>query len=205
MSSLAENPRLQRLDVILWPAQKSEARRLAELFRMSAAGIADYVWQGLAARGESILDVGTRRFARDSKGSSLSYRNCLMAEYDGKPIGMMQIYPVATDSSQAAEPETDPVLRPYRELELPNSLFLSCYAVDPDYRRQGLGSQLLEVAKDIAPWHEVGQISALAIEDNKESLRLLQRYGFAEVARRRIVPHPLIRARGDVILLAASA
>ena len=203
MTPLADSRNPDGLDVILRAAQKNEARTLAELFRMSAGGVADYIWQGLAAPGETLLDVGARRFAREDNG--LSYRNCVVAEYDGKVVGMMLAYPIAAEHDQAEEePQADPVLRPYTELEIPDSLYLACYAVLPDYRRQGVGSQLLETLRETAPWHELSRISALVPEENAGSLRLLRRYGFAEVDRRRIVPHPLIEVGGDVVLLAAS-
>ena len=202
MPSVADRHGSNRLDVILRAAQKSESRRLAELFRLSAGDVADYVWQGLARPGESLLDVGARRFAREDAG--LSYRHCVLAEYDGKAIGMLHAYPIPAQAADAqVGQESDPVLRPYGELELPGSLYLACYAVLPAYRRQGVGSQLLDLLRETAPWHEVAQISARVMESNAASLRLLRRYGFAERDRRRVVPHPLIEARGDVVLLAA--
>ena len=46
------------------PARKSECRRIAEFYRISSDGVADYVWTKLARPGEDILDVGRRRYER---------------------------------------------------------------------------------------------------------------------------------------------
>jgi hypothetical protein len=44
----------------LRPARKSDCRRIAELYRISSDGVADYIWAKLAEPGEDVLDVGRR-------------------------------------------------------------------------------------------------------------------------------------------------
>ena len=67
--------------VALRPARRDEARTIAGLFRICSGGVADYVWAKLAEPGESLIDVGARRYAREN--AEFSYQNCTMAESAG--------------------------------------------------------------------------------------------------------------------------
>jgi hypothetical protein len=49
------------------PARKSECLRIAELYRISSDGVADYIWTKLAQPGEDILDLGRRRYEREGQ------------------------------------------------------------------------------------------------------------------------------------------
>jgi hypothetical protein len=91
------------------PARREDSRKIAELFLISSDGLAEYIWNQVAERGETPLDAGARRYARDAV--AFSYQNCFIAEVDGAVVGMAHSFPMDADPS--AEPETDPVLRPY--------------------------------------------------------------------------------------------
>jgi ribosomal protein S18 acetylase RimI-like enzyme len=97
------------------------------------------------------------------------------------------------------------VLRPFAELELPDSLYIAGLAVSPTFRGQGLGSRLLGAARREARAWGIRQLSLLCFEQNEAARRLYERSGFRVVDRRRIVPHPLIRHRGNVLLMVANA
>lgn len=47
------------------PARREDARRIAELFRISSDGVVDYIWQNASKVGEDPLEVGVRRYARE--------------------------------------------------------------------------------------------------------------------------------------------
>ena len=56
-------------DICFRPADIADSRTIAELFRHSSGGVADYIWQQVAEPGESLLDVGERRYARRKRRS----------------------------------------------------------------------------------------------------------------------------------------
>ncbi len=186
-------------ELTLRPAAKEDSPTIAELFTMSSDGLSEYIWGQLAEPGEALLDVGTRRYARE--GIAFSYENCLMAEIDGAIVGMLHSFPMEEDPD--AEPETDPVLRPYSELEDPGSLYISSVAVFPDYRGRGIGNRLLAAARERAKEIELPRLSLICFERNESALRLYLRLGYTEIDRRAIVPHPTLHySDGDAILLA---
>lgn len=98
-------------EMIFRPAKKEECRMIAALYRISTDGVADYIWTTLAQPGEDILDVGQRRYEQED--SVFSYKNCVVAELEGKIAGMMVGYPIKIDKTEDIS-KLDPVLVPYR-------------------------------------------------------------------------------------------
>lgn len=187
-------------DVTFRPATVSDARIIAELFRISSEGVADYIWTKLAEESGSNTDpieIGTERYSRD--GFDFSYQNCDIAEIDGEAIGMLHAYPMGETSKP--EDNADPVLRPYMELEEPHSLYISGLAILPKFRGQGIGTRLLDHAYKRARVEGMKKLSLICFEENDGAFRLYQHEGFEERKRRQVVPHPLIQHGGDAVLM----
>jgi ribosomal protein S18 acetylase RimI-like enzyme len=182
------------------PATRADARHIALFYRMASEGVSDYVWSLLAEPGEDLLEVGTRRYERQN--TAFSYENCEIAELDGAVAGMLfgfRMDPPEPD----AEPESDPVLKPYAELELPNSFYIAGIAIQPELRSTGIGTALLARAHGQARADGFKQASLIAFERNEAAVRLYERLGYRIVDRRPVVPHPLIHyTDGDALLMA---
>jgi ribosomal protein S18 acetylase RimI-like enzyme len=191
---------------VLRPARITDCRRIAELFRISSEGVADYVWSRMQDefQGLSLLEIGERRYRRE--GTAFSYQNCLVAEKAGEVIGMVHSF-VIEPELEAPEPAqpVDPVLRPYAELEVPGSLYVAGLALLPEHCNRGIGRRLLAAARERAREAGAGELSLLCLESNAGAFRLYEREGFRTIDRRPIVPHPMIHAAGDVLLMVAPA
>ncbi|HYG87009.1 MAG TPA: GNAT family N-acetyltransferase [Azospirillum sp.] len=185
-------------DVAIRPACRDDSRRIAELVRMAADGVADYIWSTLAAPGEDLLDFGERRYARE--GEDFSYRNAVLAERDGAVIGFLLAFAMPPRTLEAAQQEIDPVLRPYAELEVPGSLYIAGIGVQEGFRRQGIATRLLTIARERARTEALYGMSAIVFAANTASRSLFQRQGFTVIDRRTAVPHPLIRHTGEALL-----
>ncbi|MEJ2121455.1 MAG: GNAT family N-acetyltransferase [Alphaproteobacteria bacterium] len=142
------------------PATRADARDIALFYRMASDGVSDYVWSLLAEPGEDLLDVGARRYEREN--TDFSYQNCEIAELDGKVAGMLFGYSMGPPEPDA-EPVDDPVLKPYAELELPNSFYISGIAIQPELRSTGIGSALLARAHRQARADGYKQASLIAL------------------------------------------
>ena len=178
------------------PARKSECRRIAELYRISSDGVADYIWTKLARPGEDILDVGRRRYERE--GTPFSYENCKMVEVQGSVVGMLVAFPIEVDHEYK---EPDPVLVPYSVLEEDQSYYLCAMAVDAEHRGKGIGAQLLAEAERTGRKLGFGKLSLIVFEQNVKATRLYERSGYVEKRRHPVVPHPLIHCTGDALLM----
>lgn len=186
---------------VIRPAQKSESRTIAELYRISSDGVADYIWTTLAAPGEDIVDVGARRYAREN--TDFSYQNVTVAVIEEKVVGMLAAYVMgpAERSGNASNADIDPVLLPMHKLERPNSYYIPGVALFPEYRGRGIGAGLMHRAFEQARARGLSQVSLIVFERNVSAKRLYDRLGFREVMREPIVPHPLIHYTGDALLL----
>ena len=188
-------------DVIFRAARKTDCRMIAKLYSISSDGVADYIWTTLAGPGESILDVGQRRYERE--GTPFSYENCTIVEVDGGIAGMLIAFPMHVDPN---EPGTDdPVLAPYAKLEEDNSYYICGIAILLPFRGRGIGSALLQRAEKDAVSRGYDKTSLIVFEENRGAKRLYDRFGYAEVARAAIVTHPLIHHSGDAILMVKPA
>lgn len=180
-------------------AVKKDSADIARLFLISSDGIAEYIWSKIAEPGETVLQAGTRRYARE--GVAFSYENCLIAEKDGTIIGMAHSFEEVKDADSA--PTSDPVLKPFSELEDYGSLYLSGLAVVEQHRNAGIGLALMEAVNQRAKDLSLPRISLIVFERNEGALRLYGRLGYRELDRRALVPHSTLRYHdGDILLLA---
>ncbi|NCF52698.1 GNAT family N-acetyltransferase [Gammaproteobacteria bacterium] len=178
------------------PAARSECRTIAELYRISSDGVAEYIWTKIAKPGENILDVGQRRYAEED--SVFSYRNCSMVDWKWNTAGMIIAFPMEIDDEYV---ESDPVLVPYSKLEEPDSYYICGMAVFPEYRGRGIGTQLLQHAERRSREHGLSKLSLIVFEKNAGAKRLYERSGYSEKAHEPVVPHPLIHFDGRAVLM----
>lgn len=181
------------------PAVREDSVDIAELFLISSDGLAEYIWSKVAEPGETVAEAGARRYARDCAG--FSYTQCLMAELDGQTVGMAHGFAMEADPD--AQPESDPILKPYGELEDYGSLYISGLAVVEEHRGAGIGQALMEAMNRRAKDLSLARISLICFEQNEGAMRLYRRLGFRELSRRPIVPHPCLHyTDGYAVLLA---
>jgi ribosomal protein S18 acetylase RimI-like enzyme len=185
------------MPVVFRPAVASDAREIARLFQVTSEGASDYIWSQLAGPGQDLLDVGAVRYARE--GVDFSYQNCLIAEADGQVIGMMHSYVMRHDPD--ATPSTDPVLAPYNDMEVPDTLYISSLALHEGWRSQGLGVQFLERAQQRADALKLNGLSLIDYAENTGARRFYERHGFNIVKTCQIYPHPMIRVTGEAYLM----
>jgi len=179
------------------PAHVSDARDIARFFQLTSEGMADYIWSTLAAPGQALLDVGASRYAREQ--GDFSYKNCLMATFDGRVIGMMHSYALGERGDSPAE--MDPVLAPYADMEIPNTLYISSLALDEAWRNQGLGVQFLRQAQQRADDAGLEGLCLIDYADNHGARRFYERHGFQVVKTCQIVAHPMLNVTGEAYLM----
>jgi ribosomal protein S18 acetylase RimI-like enzyme len=179
------------------PATRWDAREIARLFQITSEGASDYIWSQLAEPGEDLLDVGARRYAREDV--DFSYQNCLIAESEGLVIGMMHSYAMREDPEPSVV--TDPVLAPYADMEVPDTLYISSLALHEGWRNKGLGLSFLEHAQLRAEQMGLKGLCLIDYAANTGARRFYERHGFSVVKTCQITPHPMIRVTGEAYLM----
>lgn len=187
------------METRLRPATRADCADIARLFLIASDGLAAYIWSCMDMPGLSLEEIGTRRYARE--GVAFSYQNCVIAEQGDAIVGMLHAYEMARPD--APQPEEDPVLRPYSELEDYGSLYISGVALYPQWRGAGIGARLLDDAAARATMLGLQRLSLICFERNVRAMALYRRRGFREIDRRPLVPHKSLKyADGDAVLMA---
>jgi GNAT superfamily N-acetyltransferase len=184
-------------------ARKEDARAMAELLEIAAEGIATWLWQQSAGPGQSPLEVGAARAARED--ATFSYRNAVLAERNGVVAALLLAYPLPEPdpAEVAAIEDVPPLLRPLCELEwqVPGSFYINALAARPDLQGQGLGSGLLDIADGLAAEAGCDRLSIQVFEQNCGAVRLYLRRGYSIVDSRPIIAHPCYPYDSNVLLL----
>ncbi len=189
------------------PASADDSRFIAEMIDISSDGVALLEWADRAKMegGRTALDIGAAMYAAEE--GDYSYRNCRLAEVAGRRAGMLLSFPLqARDPADAASPppfDGSDVFAPYKYLEAPGTWYVCGVAVPAEFRGQGIGTRLMQIAGQLAREHGHDRLSLVVFEQNTAALRLYRQLGYEVIDRAPIVPHPLIRASGDALLMVA--
>lgn len=168
-------------------ATPDDAAAMAELVNMAGEGMPFYLWSQSAESGESPWDVGRRRAQRDSGG--YSYRNTVIRTANGRIAAMLTGYPLGDEPDPSGWVDVPPMFVPLQELEdlVPGTWYVNILASYPEFRGQGYGRQLLDIAGRLATDTSRRGLSIIVSDRNTGARRLYERTGFAEVATRPMV------------------
>ena len=116
------------------------------------------------------------------------------------PIGGLQEAP--TDARVTAEGLNylAPALELRHQIEA-KSYYISAVAVYPEFRGGGISRRLLETAVLDAQRLGFPELSLLSFEQNELATSLYRRLNVEVTGRSRVIPHPLIRYAGDLLLM----
>ncbi len=187
------------------PATKADASALAVLVDIAGEGMPAYMWGTLKAPGQSVLEVGRERAARDTGG--FSYKNAIVAEIDGEVAASLVGYrlddPYDLEGNLAETPE---IVRPLVRLEaqVPGSWYVNVLATFPEFRRNGIAGRLLAIAEEKAREERAPSLSVIVASWNEDAARLYARAGYAARAREKALPFPGCPHTGDWVLMVRS-
>jgi ribosomal protein S18 acetylase RimI-like enzyme len=172
------------------PAAKADASALAVLVDIAGEGLPAQLWSTLKAPGQSILEVGRERAAREEGG--FSYRNAIVAEAGGEIAACLVGYRLDDPYDLGNLAEVPQLVRPLVLLEAkaPGSWYVNVLATFPEFRRQGIGMALLAIAEQKARESGAGALSVIVAGNNERAARLYRRTGFAVAAREPEFPFP---------------
>ena len=169
------------------PATPDDAAALAELINFAGEGLPLYLWGKMAEPGESAWDVGRRRARREAGG--FSYRNAVVVEVDGRVIASLVGYPLPDEPEPIDEASMPAMFVPMQELEnlAPGTWYVNVLASYPEFRGQGYGTRLLEIAERLAMEAGKAGLSIIVADANAGARRLYERSGYREIATRLMV------------------
>jgi ribosomal protein S18 acetylase RimI-like enzyme len=182
------------------PATPDDAVALADLVHFASQGLALYVWTSIAGADGDPWQVGRERARRDT--GRFSYRNAVVVE---DPAGEVAAALIGYPLPDRPEPISDmpAMFVPLQELEnlAPGTWYVNVLAAYPDRRGKGHGRALLGIADRLAAAGGQPGLSIIVSDANTRALRLYQRCGYREAARRKKVKEGRQYAGTDWILL----
>lgn len=169
------------------PAIRDDAPALAELVNVAGEGMPVYLWEKLAAAGQSAFDIGRARALRDE--GSFSYRNAVVREEEGRVVAALVGYPLPDVPEPVDYADMPAMFAPLQELEdlAPATWYVNVLATYPPHRGKGYGKALLEIAEGLARQTERQGLSIIVSDGNLGARRLYERCGYREAATRPIV------------------
>ncbi len=185
----------------LRPARKSDAAALAILVDIAGEGMPSYMWSRMREPGQSAFEVGRARAARDEGG--FSFRNATVAERDGEVAACLIDYRLDDPYDTGDLTALPEMVRPLVELEAkaPGSWYVNVLATFPEFRGQGIGARLLEIAEERGRAQKATSASIIVASENAGAMRLYTRSGYREMARARVVEFPGCAHGGDWVLM----
>jgi ribosomal protein S18 acetylase RimI-like enzyme len=186
------------------PATLSDASALAVLVDIAGEGMPNAMWRDLAAPGQSALEVGRERARRQEGG--FSYRNAIVAEVGGEVAASLVGYRLDDPYELSDLAELPDIVRPLITLEAqaPGSWYVNVLATFPEFRGQGIGAALLDLADKKGREAAAPAMSVIVGSWNKGAARLYARAGYAEIARECAVLPPSLPHEGDWVLMLKS-
>ncbi len=185
-------------------ARLSDASALAVLVDIAGEGGPNYMWGMLAAPGQSTLEIGRERARREEGG--FSYRNSIVAEVACEVAGSLIGYRLDDPYDLTGLDALPELVRPLIRLEAqaPGSWYVNVLATFPEFRGQGIGGRLLEVAETKGRKEGVSAMSVIVGSWNEGAMRLYTRCGYAPSASEPAILPPGFPHQGDWVLMIKS-
>lgn len=176
-------------------ASPKDAEALVELVILASHGAAESYWAEEAPPGLSARQYGTQIQAERA-----NRREWIIYDPGVGPVAGFHGF-LKTKGDPTAAEET-PLYAPVLRLEARSvpSWMLQVFATQPDYRRQGLGRQMLSIAEAIAKSCSQSRITLVVGDGNALALPVYYAAGFEEISREAVHPED-IHAPGAFWLL----
>ena len=181
---------------------ESDATSLALFFDAAGRRIPAFFWSLYANEGQSFFEFGRENIRTNDEEKSY-YKNWQIAELDNKLLGAFFGFRVPDPYPEINYDEEQEWEIPFLELEksAAGSCLLQAISVLPEYRGQGHAHALLSKAEEVAKDNGVNKITLQVEAINQIALKIYTNSGYAESARRELVPFPFSQDTGDIILM----
>ncbi len=183
------------------PALLADAATLTVLMDIAGEGVPNRLWLEMAEPGRSALEVGRQRARREEGG--FSYRHTTVALVGDEIAACLIGYLLDDPYDLTGLDDMPEPFRPLVRLEAkaPGTWYVNVIATFPEYRGQGLGARLLEVADDRTREAGASASSIIVGSWNTGAVRLYARCGYQAVAREPAILPEAYPQTGDWVLM----
>lgn len=185
-------------------ATRKDAGDLVRLVNLAGEGIPEYLWQQMAAEGETAMDVGIRRVSGEEV--AFSYSKARVCTEDENILGMLIAYCLPDPCPLNEVDDYPEIVRPLVQLEakVPGSWYINAVATYPEHQGRGVASRLIADALAGGNRQGCGRASLIVVSENEQAKRLYGHLGFSTVASLPVVPYPGCLHGGEWLLMTRS-
>jgi ribosomal protein S18 acetylase RimI-like enzyme len=184
-------------------ARKEDCTVLAKLVNIASDGVIEYLFHDL------IPDMTPEQLVAHNlsvEDSYYSYKNAIVAEYNHNLIGASLSYPSRfhqiTEEMKNFLPEDRlEHFRSFYSSRVEDSLLLNALCVDEQFRRKGIGTELIALTKKKAEEEGFSALSLMVLADNTDAQRLYARCEFKTIETVDLKAHELIPHEGGCLLM----
>lgn len=182
-------------------AAREDAEHLAILINYAGEGMPKHYWQGLAAPGQSPLEVGIDRAQREQ--GDFSYKNARLLKTAAATRAVCISFPLADPYDMGDLLSQPAYIRPLIELEAraPGSWYINVLATYPEHRGKGHATALLKDSFTTGRTKGHQTASLIVASENTPACKLYESLGFKKVANAPIIPIPDLEMKGNWLLL----
>ena len=191
------------MEILYRRGRVEDCSKIAEGIDLASGGIVEFLFHGLLENYTAAEVMA--EFLRDETGYD-SYKNAIVAEYQGDIVGIVYSYPAKFHEISAESKEFFPsdrlaLLTDFFNSRVENSLFLDSIYVDGKFRGHGIGNRLIELTKQKAREKGYQQLSLMVMNENIIARRAYERNNFKIFKHIDVKEHRLIPNKGGVYLL----
>ena len=184
-------------------AKETECTSLAEMINLASGGVVEFLFRDMVPE-MTPVQIIARNLAR--AGPAHSYQNTHVAIVQDRVVGMALAFSadhhyIGAEMRKFFPEDRLAHLEDFYNARVDGSLMLDALCVAEDFRRKGIGSNLIEQVKERAAVSGYGSISLLAFADNATAIRVYRQQGFNEVRAVTLDPHELIPHDGGCLLM----
>ena len=168
-------------------ATPDDARAMTELINYAGEGMPVYLRTKMADGDVSPWEIGRQRARRETGG--FSYLNTVVRQDGDDVVAALIGYPLADSPEPVDYDEMPGMFVPLQELEdiAAGTWYVNVLASYPECRGKGYGTDLLEIAEQLAEDTGRAGMSIIVSDANDGARRLYERCGYTETARRRMI------------------
>ncbi|HML92183.1 GNAT family N-acetyltransferase [Methyloceanibacter sp.] len=183
------------------PATLADAAALSVLVDIAGEGAPNRLWLDMAGPGHSALEVGRARARREEGG--FSYRHATLAEVGDEIAACLIGYRLDDPYDLSGFEELPDTFQPLVRLEAraPGTWYVNVLATFPEFRGQGIGMKLLDVANERAREADASAASIIVGSWNEGAEKLYRRAGYRPAASEPAILPPEFPQSGDWLLM----
>lgn len=183
--------------------KKEDSHKIAELDYVASSGACEYLFHDLVP-GMSPIQIITQGLERDNYPHS--YQSAIVAEYEGRVIGMAFSFPAKFHCINDEMRNFIPAdrLEHFKDFftsRVEGSYFLDAIGVEEKFRSNGIGHQLLQYTIDKARQEGYSSLSLIVFADNEKAIQFYTRHGFETIKAINLEANDIIQHRDGCLLM----